>query len=336
MASAAILIAFGLTLGATVHAGLGAAAADPARSVRPLADSLGGGAAADSTAAEPGSGAPAIPGPRGAAPAPGDSVAGAARAPAPTIVERHPPRGLVARAGHSARAFVSDCAYVAASPLRLRARGLAELGLAAGAEAAIYAYDSEIMAAAQRNHDQPVLHAMHKLGDALEDAGFMPHTLEAEGAVWVLGAALHSDRTRTICQELIEAHLIGGGIRNALKVLVGRAHPFEDRGPRQFEFGKGTSFPSGHTSIYFEAATILSHHARVWPAAVVFYGIATVGAVQRVQARAHWASDVFLPIISGTLIGQTVARRNEEREARWQPRIDTDGGSLRIGIQRRF
>ena len=272
-----------------------------------------------------------------------DSAATAEPSPAPaasaapdTIVQRRERGGIPQRSWRALRYFAGDCGYVATSPFRLRALGLAELALVAGAEAAIYNNDQGIMDAAQRNHDQPELHAVHKLGDILEDAGFMPHTLEAEGGVWLLGAAFQSERTQQICQELIEAHLIGGGIRNAMKVLVGRAHPFEDLGPRHFEFGKGTSFPSGHTSIYYEAATVLSHHAHFWPATVVFYGVATAGAIQRVQARAHWASDVFLPIISGVLIGQTVVRRNEQRAARWQPRIEADGAGARLGVQRRF
>ena len=48
------------------------------------------------------------------------------------------------------------------------------------------------------------------------------------------------------------AHFIAGGIRNVGKFIVGRRHPYEDQGPRSFEFGHGTSFPSGHTSVLFE------------------------------------------------------------------------------------
>jgi len=259
-------------------------------------------------------------------------------APQVTVVQREH-RNLGQRVVRAAGNFGSDCWYVATSPTRLTLAGVAQLALVAGAEVAIYANDQAIMDAAQRNHDQPQLHAIHKFGDILEDAGFMPHTLEAEGGVWLIGAAFHSSTTQEICQELVEAHLIGGGIRNGLKILVGRAHPYEGRGSHVYEFGKGTSFPSGHTSIYFEAATVLAHHAHWWPATVALYGMAGAGAIQRVQARSHWPSDVFLPIVSGTLIGFTVVHRNQGRrakEATWTPQIQASESGLRVGMGRRF
>jgi PAP2 superfamily protein len=256
-----------------------------------------------------------------------------------TIVEREH-RNLFERAGRAATNFGSDCWHVASSPARMTPRGLAALGLILGVEAVIYANDQEIFDATQRNDDAPVLHEIHKVGEVLEDAGFMPYALEAEGGVWLIGGLFHSSTTQQICQELVEAHLIGGGIRNGLKYLVGRAHPYEGRGPRVYEFGTGTSFPSGHTSIYYEAATILSHHAHSTPVTVLLYGIATVGAIHRVQARAHWASDVFLPIFSGTLIGHAVIHRNQERidrdRSRWTPRIQAGEDGVRVGIGRNF
>ena len=43
------------------------------------------------------------------------------------------------------------------------------------------------------------------------------------------------------------------------------------------------------------------------------YGIATAVAVQRVDTRAHWGSDVVLGGVSGAVIANTVVNRNQER-----------------------
>jgi membrane-associated phospholipid phosphatase len=109
--------------------------------------------------------------------------------------------------------------------------------------------------------------------------------------------------------------MIAGGVRNGAKLFIGRRRPFEDQGPDAFEFNGGTSFPSGHASVVFELATILSHHARRWPVTVATYGIATTVAVQRVSSRNHWPSDVFVPAVTGTLIARSIVRRRDERAA---------------------
>ena len=140
--------------------------------------------------------------------------------------------------------------------------------------------------------------------------------------------------------------MIAGTLRNILKPLVGRAHPYEGLGPRHFEFNEGTSFPSGHTSIFFEIATVVSEHVRSTPVTAGLYTLATLGAVQRVESQNHWPPDVFVPAVTGTLIARTIVRRNAERReqgrtgvstlgnASWTPLLAVRHDGCRIGIRR--
>jgi len=234
--------------------------------------------------------------------------------------------------------FSSDTWYVVTSPARLNRSSAIQAGLVLGATAALYQYDQDIWNAAQRNADDQTFQAVKDVGDAVVPIGFMPHAFMVEGGTWVIGEATGIEPLRVIPVQLAESHLIAGGIRNVLKLAVGRKHPFEDQGSQAF--GGGGSFPSGHTSVLFEIATVVSDHAHSIPVTVMLYSLATAGAVQRVQTGAHWSSDVLLPAVTGTAIAATVVRRNDQREARdagrWQPEFGVVNGQTQFALTRHF
>jgi hypothetical protein len=234
--------------------------------------------------------------------------------------------------------FGSDTWYVVTSPARLNRSSALQAGLVLGATAVLYQYDQDIWDAAQRSSDDQCFQAVKDVGDAVVPIGFMPHAFMVEGATWVIGEATGIEPLRVIPVQLAESHLIAGGIRNVLKLAVGRKHPFENQGAQAF--GGGGSFPSGHTSVLFEIATVVSDHAHSIPVTVMLYSLATAGAVQRVQTGAHWSSDVLLPAVTGTAIAATVVRRNDQREARdagrWQPEFGVVNGETQFALTRHF
>jgi membrane-associated phospholipid phosphatase len=80
--------------------------------------------------------------------------------------------------------------------------------------------------------------------------------------------------------------------------------------------GKGDfqSFPSGHTTTAFAAASSVTSEARrIWPkslpyVATVMYGGATLVGLSRMYHNNHWASDVALGAAIGTFSGIKVVR----------------------------
>lgn len=226
-------------------------------------------------------------------------------------------RSLAGRATHMVLAFASDVGFVATSPLRLSTKDALITAGVLGATAIVYSYDNEIRRATLRNEGTPIYDAMLDVGNELVEVGFMGRTWP----YWVGGAlvstALDIDPVQSICLDVIESHLIAGGIRNAAKFIIGRDHPFE--AGRSVFFVQGTSMPSGHTSVVFEVATIFTRHTEGMPRAVQIgvgvtsYGIATAVALQRVDSEAHWASDVILGGALGSLVANTVVNRNQER-----------------------
>ena len=254
--------------------------------------------------------------------------------------------GLYQRAKRGTLNLLSDTWWVFSSPTRLNRRSAFATGIVLGATATTYAYDQDLYDATQRNRDEQPFKALMDFADSYVPIGFMPDAFKVEGGVALLGYAFRSEPLRQIPVECMESHLIAGALRNILKPLVGRAHPYEGLGPRHFEFNQGTSFPSGHTSILFEIATIVSEHVDSAPVTATLYAAATLGAVQRIESQNHWPSDVLFPAVTGTVIGHTIVRRNAERRAEdgvgslepagWTPMLYASRNGWRVGASRRF
>jgi len=119
-----------------------------------------------------------------------------------------------------------------------------------------------------------------------------------------------------------EAVLLAGGTAWILKGLAGRARPFVtgDTTAHDFKFGGGfgnadrQSFPSGHTTAAFAAASaVVSEAERGWPGhfwlvAPAMYGGASLVGISRMYHDKHWASDVALGAAIGTFSGLKVVR----------------------------
>lgn len=242
-------------------------------------------------------------------------------------------RSIPGRAMRGALNFASDAWYVVSSPARINRRGAIVLGIVVAAGGAVYANDEEILAASDRNHDSPIWRDIKEVGTFVEPTGWMAKTIPFHVAACVAGYAFDVRPLREIPLQVIESHLISGGIRNSFKLFAGRRRPFENKGPYFYEFNGGTSLPSGHTSTMFELATVLAHHSHSKLAGVALYALATAGAVERIQSRSHWPSDVFLSAIAGTLVARTVIHRHEERAAKAHVGFFIDGGGTpRVGV----
>lgn len=141
-------------------------------------------------------------------------------------------------------------------------------------------------------------------------------------ALYVYGRYAHHAGIEDLAWHGSEAALVGSGITGMLKGALGRSRPYvtADTNPRDFRFGKGfsgedrSSFPSGHTTTAFAAASaVTSEVHRMWPqytwyVAPVMYGGATMVALSRMYHNKHWASDVALGAGIGTFSGLKVVR----------------------------
>jgi membrane-associated phospholipid phosphatase len=130
------------------------------------------------------------------------------------------------------------------------------------------------------------------------------------GLIWLMLGAARGLRSE---HDWHAAVRVGGAIgaesvlvNLGIKSLFRRARPpWEVDRPLRLRRPRTSSFPSGHATAGFTAATLLSEDDPLWP---IYYGIATVVAVSRVYVRIHHASDVVGGIGLGLVLGR-IARR---------------------------
>lgn len=129
------------------------------------------------------------------------------------------------------------------------------------------------------------------------------------GAIAVGGAIADDDYVLQTSAIMAESIAFTVGLTEAIKIVAGRARPNAGQGPHSFDVfaspmrGNRMSFPSGHSSGAFAMAGAAAGRHPHWYVEVPSYLFAVSAALQRVDTRAHWTSDV----IAGGFLGYAVA-----------------------------
>lgn len=203
-----------------------------------------------------------------------------------------------------------------------------------GVGAALFVFDEQIDRLVLDGRDRGVPKAIEDVGDFLEPLGNVGGPTVAMTVGWAVSGALGQDKVSLVLQEIVTAQLIGTATRHVARHVVGRSRPRDGMGAYTFEFGEGTSFPSGHASTITQLAWILSHHIEnPWARRAMWTGAGAV-MYQRLTSGAHWASDIWFGAFWGWGIAKVVV---EAREADWievGPALDPLGGGL--GLQGRI
>lgn len=137
------------------------------------------------------------------------------------------------------------------------------------------------------------------------------------------GYVFKNTKMQTTTWLATQAYLTGGAIESVLKTLSGRTRPSVYDPTKEAEpsfkgpfakmsttFGGGrinSSFPSGHTTVAFAAATVFAMEYRNKPfVPILAYSAATLIGISRITQNAHWATDVLGGAAIGYLTGRLV------------------------------
>jgi undecaprenyl-diphosphatase len=167
-------------------------------------------------------------------------------------------------------------------------------------------------------------------GDPVADRVFyLASDLGDFSVLWsLLGAigGLRSDEDADAAIRLLVCLGLESALVNGLiKSLLPRSRPvFEGDHPFHLRTPKTASFPSGHASSGFLAATLLADGKRL-PTKVGWYGLAAVVAASRIHTRAHHASDVLAGAALGLVLGR-IAKRAWRLPRAGTEQVDPTGG----------
>ncbi len=135
--------------------------------------------------------------------------------------------------------------------------------------------------------------------------------------ILLAGWASRSTTTRDTGRDALEAAVLSSLLsKYVFKPLFGRERPGEAEGHTVFSPGSGdNSFPSSHATQAFAVASVVAMRSEGWVIPTLAYTAATLVAFDRVNDRAHFASDVAAGAVLGTAVGRFLVRRHQEAEA---------------------
>ena len=216
----------------------------------------------------------------------------------------------------------SDLKQQVSAPFHLTKRDWLRVGIFAGTIGTLALFDEPIQRTALkfRNKSQTVRSVskyVTNFGGAYEG-----YTLAALG---LYGVVFKNEKVKTTTLLATQAYITGAATFTVLKFLTGRQRPNTyDPTKKETEptfhgpFYKpgydvngnrisSTSFPSGHTTVAFAAATVYAMEYRDIPfIPVLAYSAASLIGISRITENRHWATDVLAGAALGFLTGRQV------------------------------
>ena len=223
----------------------------------------------------------------------------------------------------------SDMKQAFTTPFHLQRKDLGNIGKFVLAEVALSFADKPIQRNALdlRNNNKTV----RGISNYVTQFGglYEVYTLLALGSY---GFIFKSQKLKTSTLLATQSYLTAGAVSMVFKKLSGRQRPnFYDgtgagasgqfRGPfSKLENAAGyktnSSFPSGHTTGAFAAATVFALEYKKTPwIPVLSYSVATLIGLSRITENKHWLTDIVAGAALGFLTGQQVVN-NYHRYAR--------------------
>ena len=169
------------------------------------------------------------------------------------------------------------------------------------------------------------------------------------GALGAYGFLFKNEKMQTTTLLAIQSYITGAAVESVLKFASGRQRPFAYnpdqveaeptfRGPfttiRDAQGNKlNSSFPSGHTTVAFAAATVyaLEYKDKLPWVPWLAYGAASLIGLSRITENKHWVTDVVCGAGLGFLTGKLVVN-NYHRYAKLKaPRMSKNSVSFSVG-----
>lgn len=138
------------------------------------------------------------------------------------------------------------------------------------------------------------------------------------GAFGLHGWLADNTSSKKISFEMLQAVLYSETVAQTLKIVFGRARPYENKGAFSFHpfalSGIGFhSLPGGHNTNGWAMSTVLSRNAHSRALKILAFTPAVLTFISRVYQDQHWTSDDFLGATIGIMVGSWVVNLHEKK-----------------------
>jgi undecaprenyl-diphosphatase len=166
--------------------------------------------------------------------------------------------------------------------------------------ARLHDFDRQVDELADRLRGHPVADRLFYTASEVGDFSVLWHLF---GALRGLTNDRRADEAFRLSALLAAESLMVNGV---IKSFFRRTRPeWEQERAYKIRRPRSSSFPSGHASAAFFAATVMGEGSAAWP---LYYGAAAVVASSRVYVKIHHGSDVVAGAVTGMVLGR-IARR---------------------------
>jgi membrane-associated phospholipid phosphatase len=141
-------------------------------------------------------------------------------------------------------------------------------------------------------------------------------------ATYGIGRVWDKPRVAAIGGDLIEAQVVAGAATFTLKRAIQRTRPD----------GEPHSFPSGHASGTFAAATVVQRHFGL-KGAIPAYAAAVLITGARMQANSHYPTDLIMGAAVGILSGRAATFELGPHRVRLSPSLSATGVGISGSVQ---
>lgn len=205
-------------------------------------------------------------------------------------------------------------------PFHLKSKEMLPLGLFAATAVGLGFADEPIQKSALkiRNKSQDVAN----IGKFVSNFGGLYEAYSLAG-FGLYGILFKNQKMKTTTLLATQAYILGAVEESVLKTLSGRTRPnfysINDEAEPKFlgpfgntshdAYGKksNSSFPSGHTTLAFAAATVFAmEYKKHWYVPVLSYSVASLIGLSRITENKHWTTDILVGSALGWLTGRQV------------------------------
>lgn len=212
--------------------------------------------------------------------------------------------------GSYIKSYFTDSWNILKSPAEWRGKQWLTAAAVGGLTVLAYTQDDEIRDFFQRNTTE----GLDRTTDYfLEPIGRGYVSLSIAVGFYLAGELAGKQKAKETGLAAFKAVVLTSFFTYAIKYAAQRHDPHanDPPDPRIWEgpFGSysHTSFPSGHSSVIFALASVIStaYKDRIW-VPVLSYSLATLAAISRIYSDDHWSSDVLFGSALGFIIGKFV------------------------------